>query len=183
MTEMEQRREAFAALVQPHLPTLWRCIRRLVRETQDAEDLVQETCLKAFRALHHFQPGTNAKAWLLTILMNTYRDWVRATLRHPDTVSLDEVGTLLQQKPHTQMPSPALTPEHRAEHAELGRLVWLALDDLSPEFRMTVLLADVEECAYKEIAAIMGCPIGTVMSRLSRARHLLRTRLQAVLEE
>src|SRR5712692_9127633 len=94
MTEMDQRREAFAALVQPHLPTLWRCIRRLVRETQDAEDLVQETCLKAFRALHHFQPGTHAKAWLLTILMNTYRDGVRATLRHPDTVSLDEVGTL-----------------------------------------------------------------------------------------
>ena len=98
-------------------------------------------------------------------------------------MSLDEVGTLLQQKPHTQMPSPALTPEHRAEHAELGRLVWLALDDLSPEFRMTVLLADVEGYAYKEIAAIMGCPIGTVMSRLSRARYLLRTTLQAVLEE
>lgn len=183
MTEIDQRREAFAALVQPHLPTLWRCIRRLVRETQDAEDLVQETCLKAFRALHHFQPGTNAKAWLLTILMNTYRDWVRATLRHPDAFSLDEVRTLLQQEPHTQTPSPAHTPEHRAVHAELGRLVQMALNDLSPEFRMTVLLADVEGFTYKEIAAIMDCPIGTVMSRLSRARYLLRTTLQAVLEE
>ena len=183
MTEMEQRREAFAALVQPHLPTMWRLIRRLVRETQDAEDLVQETCLKAFRALHQFQPGTDAKAWLLTILMNTYRDWVRAMLRHPDTLSLDEVHALSQQERHTQTPSPAYTPEHRAVHAELGRLVCLALDDLAPEFRMTVLLADVEGYAYKEIATIMDCPIGTVMSRLSRARSLLRTTLQAVLEE
>ena len=90
MTEMDQRREVFAALVQPHLPTMWRCIRRRVS---------------------------------------------------------------------------------------------LALDDLSPEFRMTVLLADMEGYAYKEISDIMGCPIGTVMSRLSRARHLLRTTLQAVLEE
>ena len=183
MTEMEQRREAFTALVQPHLPTMWRLIRRLVRETQDAEDLVQESCLKAFRALPHLQPGTNAKAWLLTILLNTYRDWVRATLRHTDTLSLDEMWALSQQESRLQLPSPAPTPEHRAVHAELGRLVCLALDDLAPEFRMTVLLADVEGYAYKEIAAIMGCPIGTVMSRLSRARYLLRTTLQAVLEE
>ncbi len=183
MTESAHQREVFAALVQPHLPTLWRFIRRLVRETQDAEDLVQEACLKAFRALHHLQPGTDAKAWLLTILINTYRDWVRAMLRHPDTLSLDEVRALSQQQHHTQAPSPAHTPEHRAVHAELGRLVQLALDDLSPEFRMTVLLADVEGYAYREIADIMGCPIGTVMSRLLRARHLLRTTLQAVLEE
>ena len=180
---MPHNREAFEALMQPHLPTLWRCIRRLVREAPDAEDLVQETCLKAFRALHHFQPGTDARAWLLTILMNTYRDWVRAMLRHPDTLSLDDVSVLYQQEQRTQTPSPTHTPEHSVAHAELGRLVRLALDDLSPEFRMTVLLADVEGFAYKEIADIMGCPIGTVMSRLYRARHLLRTTLQAVLEE
>ena len=183
MTESDHRREVFAALVQPHLPTMWRFIRRLVREAPDAEDLVQETCLKAFRALHHVQPGTDTKAWLLTILINTYRDWVRAMFRHPDTLSLDEVRALSQQEPHTRAPGTAHTPERRAVDAELGRLVQLALDDLSPEFRMTVLLADVEGYAYREIADIMGCPIGTVMSRLSRARHLLRTTLQAVLEE
>lgn len=109
---------------------------------------MQETCLKAFRALHHVQPETGAKAWLLTILMHTYRDWVCAMFRHPETLSLDEVRALSLQGPHTQTPSPAHTPEHRAVHAELGRLVQLALDDLAPEFRMKVLLADVEGDAY-----------------------------------
>ena len=100
-------------------------------------------------------------------------------LRQPETLCLDELTALYQQD--TTEPARAATPEHAAGQAEVGRLVRLALDDLSPEFRMTVLLADVEEFTYREIADIMGCPIGTVMSRLYRARHLLRTTLQAVL--
>lgn len=120
MTESAYQREVFAALVQPHLPTLWRFIRRLVREAPDAENLVQETCLKAFRALHHVQPETGAKAGLLTILRHTYRDWVCAMFRHPETLSLDEVRALSPQGPHTQTPSPAHTPEHRARARRTG---------------------------------------------------------------
>jgi RNA polymerase sigma-70 factor (ECF subfamily) len=117
----------------------------------------------------------------VTILLNTARDRARKMLRQPETLGLDELTALYQQD--TTERARAATPEHAAGQAEVGRLVRLALDDLSPEFRMTVLLADVEEFTYKEIADIMGCPIGTVMSRLHRARHLLRLTLQAVLED
>lgn len=177
------RRAAFEALLSPHLPALWRVIRRLVREPADAEDLLQEACLKAFRGMRQFQPGTDVKAWLLTILLNTYRDWVRTMLRQPALLDLDDLSALTQPKALSATASRTPTPEHRTMHAELGQLVRVALDDLPPEFRLTVLLADVEGYSYQEIAAIMTCPLGTVMSRLSRARQLLRTTLQAVLKE
>ena len=181
MTEPEHGPEAFERVATPYLPLLWRCARRLVHTGHEAEDLVQETCLKAFRAWQQFQSGTDARAWLVTILLNTARDWARKSLRKPETLGLDELTVLLQQD--ARAPARAATPEHAAGQAEVGRLVRLALDDLAPEFRLTVLLADVEELTYKEIADIMGCPIGTVMSRLHRARHLLRLTLQTVLEE
>jgi RNA polymerase sigma-70 factor, ECF subfamily len=181
MTELEHGPEAFERVTEPYLPLLWRCARRLVYTRHEAEDLVQETYLKAFRAWQQFQSGTDARAWLVTILLNTARDWARKTLRQPETLSLDELTTLAQQ--HARAPARVATPERAAGQKEVGRLVRMALGDLSPEFRMTVLLADVEELTYKEIADIMGCPIGTVMSRLHRARHLLRLTLQAVLEE
>jgi RNA polymerase sigma-70 factor (ECF subfamily) len=181
MTERVHGPEDFERVATPYLPLLWRCARRLVQTGHEAEDLVQETCLKAFRAWQQFQAGTDARAWLVTILLNTARDWGRKTLRQPETLGLDALTTLLYQD--TRAPARTATPEHAAAQAEVSRLVRLALDDLSPEFRLTVLLADVEECTYKEIADIMGCPIGTVMSRLYRARHLLRLTLQTVLEE
>lgn len=181
MTELEHGPAAFESVATPYLPLLWRCARRLVHTGHEAEDLVQETCLKAFRAWQQFHAGTDARAWLVTILLNTARDRARKLLRQPETLDLDALTTLSQQYATEQ--ARAATPEHAASQAELGRLVRLALDDLSPEFRMIVLLADVEEFTYKEIADIMGCPIGTVMSRLHRARHLLRTTLQAVLED
>lgn len=177
------QREAFEALLHPHLPALWRVIRRLVREPADAEDLLQEACLKAFRGRHQFQPGTDVKAWLLTILLNTYRDWVRNMLRQPALLELDELSGSSQPTSPSATASRMPTPEHRTLHAELGHLVRLALDDLPPEFRLAVLLADVEGYSYQEIATMMMCPLGTVMSRLSRARQLLRATLQTVLKE
>lgn len=176
-------REAFEVLLQPHLPALWRVIRRLVREPADAEDLLQEACLKAFRGWRQFRPGTDVKAWLLTILLNTYRDWVRALLRQPALLELDALPRPAQATSSSATAVRTPTPEYGTLHAELGQLVRVALDDLPPEFRLVVLLADVEGYSYQEIATIMTCPIGTVMSRLSRARQLLRTTLQAVLEE
>ncbi len=176
------KHESFEAMIKPQLPTLMRLARRLVREVEDADDLVQETCLKAYRALHQFQPGSDSKAWLITILMNTYRDWARKALKHPRPVGFEDIANFYNQLRHEETEPSEPNPETAAVNADLGRLVRMAIDDLQPEFRMAVLLADVEGYAYKEIADIMGCPIGTVMSRLYRGRQLLQTTLRAYIE-
>jgi RNA polymerase sigma-70 factor, ECF subfamily len=177
MTDGAPTPQAFEAFIGPHLRMLLRLARRLVREPADAEDLVQETCLKAFRSFHQFCPGSNAKAWLVTILMNAWRDRGRKASHMPPALSFDEIAEFVQLRP------PALTPEAMAMQTNLGRLVRLAIDDLPPEFRLVVLLADVEGLTYQEIADTVGCPIGTVMSRLYRGRHLLHTTLHALIEE
>jgi len=133
MTEMYHRQEAFETFAKPYLPLLWRCARRMVRAAHDAEDLVQETCLKAFRAFHQFQPGTDARAWLLTILINTYRDWARKMLRQRDTLGLDDITDLYQQYHREQAQALAHTPEKAAGQAELGRLIRLVYRYLDGE--------------------------------------------------
>lgn len=95
-------------------------IRRLVREPADAEDLLQEACLKAFRGIQRFQPGTDAKAWLLTILINTYRDWVRTMLRQPALLELDDLAVLTQPAARTSTASRTFSPEDHAVHGELS---------------------------------------------------------------
>jgi RNA polymerase sigma-70 factor (ECF subfamily) len=182
MSKASQEHDAFEALVKPHLPTLLRLARRLAREPEDAEDLVQDTCLKACRALHQFEPGSDSKAWLITILINTYRDWARKAMRHPRPVGFDEIASFYSQLCSEPMHQLGDNPEESAVQADLGRLVRMAIEDLPPEFRLAVLLADVEGYAYKEIAEIVGCPIGTVMSRLYRGRQLLQTTLRTYVE-
>jgi RNA polymerase sigma-70 factor, ECF subfamily len=177
MADEERTPQAFEALVEPHLRTLLRLARRLVWEDAEAEDLVQETCLKAFRAFHQFCPGSNGKAWLVTILLNAFRDRARKASHTPPLLSFDEVAEFVRLRHST----PA--PEEVATQNNLGRLVRLAIDDLPPEFQLVVLLADVEGLSYKEIADTVGCPIGTVMSRLYRGRQLLHTMLHALVEE
>jgi RNA polymerase sigma-70 factor, ECF subfamily len=177
MTDGAQTPQAFEAFIVPHLPMLLRLARRLVREPADAEDLVQETCLKAFRSFHQFCPGSNAKAWLVTILMNAWRDRARKVSPMPLALSFDEIAEFVQLHP------PARTPEAMAMQNHLGHLVRLAIDDLPPEFRLVVLLADVEGFTYQEIADTVGCPMGTVMSRLHRGRRLLHTTLHTLIEE
>ena len=177
MTDGAPTPQSFEAFVVPHLRMLFRLARRLVREPADAEDLVQETCLKAFRSFHQFCPGSNAKAWLVTILMNAGRDRARKVSRMPLALSFDEIAEFVQRRP------PARTPEAMAVQNNLGHLVRLAIDDLPPEFRLVVLLADVEGLTYQEIADTIGCPMGTVMSRLHRGRRLLRTTLHALIED
>ena len=183
MAEAPHTPAAFEAIIKPQLPRLLRMARAMVREPADAEELVQEACLKAYRAFHQFQPGSDAKAWLSTILLNTYRDWLRKTLRYPQPLSLEEFVSQPQTLYAVAAQKHFYDPEEQAVRANLGQQVQLALDDLPPEFRLAVLLADVEGFSYKEIADIVGCPIGTVMSRLYRGRRLLQTTLRAVLEE
>jgi RNA polymerase sigma-70 factor (ECF subfamily) len=182
MSDLSHTREAFEALVEPQLAVLLRLARRLARERQDAEDLVQDTCLKAYRAFHQFQLGSDCKAWLIAILINTYRDWVRKSRRHPRPVGFDDFADFYSQLRQEREQTSFKNPENVAMHADLERVVRMAIDDLPPEFRLAVYLADIEEYAYKEIAEILACPIGTVMSRLYRGRHLLQATLREVLE-
>ncbi len=176
------KRESVEVLVKPHLSALLRLAWRLARDQEDAEDLVQETCLKACRALHQFQPGSDSKAWLITILINTYRDWVRKAVKYPPAVNIDDIANLYSQWRPDATPPLKQDPEAATVHADLGRRVRMAIDDLPPEFRLAVMLADVEGYAYREIAELMGCPIGTVMSRLYRGRQLLQTTLRDYVE-
>jgi RNA polymerase sigma-70 factor (ECF subfamily) len=150
----------------------------MTRSTAEAEDLVQDTVVKAMRARDQFQPGTNLKAWLLRILTNTFINRYRRggmerdVIDGPDAESLTDAwvgATTLRamRDPETQALSPLV-------EAEVQR----ALDDLPPEFRLAVVLSDIEELSYKEIADAMGCPIGTVMSRLHRGRRMLQKTLR-----
>lgn len=145
---------------------------RLTRNRSDAEDLVQDTYLKAFRSARQFRPGTNLRAWLFTILQNTFRNVRRDAGRSPvdvDSARLEAAARLAGD--HT--PEAALLGVRRAE------LVRTALDSLPAVFRDAVWLRDIEEHTYEEIARRLGVPTGTVMSRIARGRRLLHARLSA----
>jgi len=145
---------------------------RLTRRPADAEDLVQDTYLKAFRAAAQFRRGTNLKAWLFTILHNTYRNMRRHDGRNPVEVDSEYVEQAPQHA-HEYSPEQLLT------RATLDVDLQAALDALPEAFRQTVWLRDVEELSYAEIAEVLDVPIGTVMSRISRGRRALFERLQA----
>ena len=155
----------------------------MTRNRADAEDLVQETYLKAYQKFHQYQPGTNIKAWLYRILTNTYITSYRKAQRSPKRASSDTVEDW-------QLADAASHSEVGLKSAEVEALEALpssqlrdALDSLSEEHRMVVLMADVEGMSYKEIAEELGVPMGTVMSRLNRARKNLRSSLADVAAE
>ncbi len=165
----------FEAVALEHFDALYNTAMRLTRNPMEAQDLVQETYLKAYRFFHRFEPGTNMKAWLFTILRNTYINTYRRTSRQQQ-VDFDQIAPLYSET----VSEPVLT-DRRAAEDMLSHLVQddvkRALDALPEEYRLVVLLADLEDFAYKEIADIVGCPVGTVMSRLFRGRRLLRQSL------
>ncbi|HXF56738.1 MAG TPA: sigma-70 family RNA polymerase sigma factor [Actinomycetota bacterium] len=175
-------RARFEAEVLPLLPSLYSAARRLTRDVQEAEDLVQETFLRAYRGFRRFEPGTNVRAWLFRILTNTFINLYRRRQREPQTVSEDEVEDWYL---YSKMREEGLEPS--AEAAVIDSLpdedVQGALASLPEPFRLAVLLADVEGLSYREIAEVMGVPIGTVMSRLHRGRRALERRLWDVVRE
>jgi RNA polymerase sigma-70 factor (ECF subfamily) len=144
---------------------------RLTRKPQDAEDLVQDTYLKAFRASRQFERGTNLKAWLFTILHNTFRNMRRHDGRNPVDVNSETVEQAADGTGDER------TPEQLLSRATLDADLQDALDSLPEAFRQAVWLRDVEEFSYAEIAKIVDVPIGTVMSRISRGRKMLHDRL------
>ncbi len=161
----------FAREALSYIDSLYGTALRLTRRPADAEDLVQDTYLKAFRASKQFERGTNLKAWLFTILHNTFRNMRRHDGRSPIEVDSDVVEQAEDVAGQTQ------TPEQLLTRATLDVDLQAALDALPDAFRQAVWLRDVEEFSYAEIARMIDVPIGTVMSRISRGRRLLYERL------
>ncbi|MEM9519549.1 MAG: sigma-70 family RNA polymerase sigma factor [Actinomycetota bacterium] len=169
----------------PLMDGLYSAAMRMTRNASDAEDLVQETFLKAYRAYERFEAGTNLKAWMYRILTNSYINEYRKKQRRPDETDLDDVEDLYLYRRLGGAESATLSRSAEDELMELfgEDEVKVALEDLPEHYRLPILLADVEGFAYKEIAEILDVPIGTVMSRLHRGRKQLQKRLYAFAEE
>ena len=161
----------------PHLDALYSAALRLTRSPAEAEDLVQETYLKAFASFHQYTDGTNLRAWLYRILNNTFINTYRKKQREPQQANTDEVEDWQMARAGAHTSEGLRSAEVEALDRLPDSAVTEALAALPDDFRMAVYYADVEGFSYKEIAEIMGTPVGTVMSRLHRGRKLLRTHL------
>jgi RNA polymerase sigma-70 factor, ECF subfamily len=178
-------RERFERDALPYLQELYASAMRMTRQKESAEDLVSEVYGRAWKSFAQFQPGTNLRAWLYKILTNTYINHYRHKQRQPVTLELDRPdennegstgGTLYDRIVNTRE-HPSESPEHVLSNRFLDRDMKAAIEHLPEEFRMVVLLADVQNFSYQEIADILDIPIGTVRSRLWRGRRLLQQNL------
>lgn len=156
---------------------------RMTRNPADAEDLVQETYIKAYQAFKSFKPGTNLKAWLYRIMTNTYINSYRKKQRQPTQTSAEDVTDRQIYTTSSHDSTGLQSAEVQALERMPNQKVANAMNELSEDYRMAVFYADVEGLAYKEIAEIMGTPLGTVMSRLHRGRKQLRSMLKEVAHE
>ena len=169
---VDAKRESFEREALVHLDALYRVALRLTNNASDADDLVQETMLKAYKAWDQYEQGTNAKGWLLTILRHAFINEYRRRTRHPENVDLDTIepfavfGEIQDDDPQGAFFDKIVDDE-----------VLRAIDQLPEAFRETLVLSDVESMSYQEIAKILEIPVGTVKSRLFRARQMLQAKL------
>ncbi len=166
----------FEELASPYMSALYAAALRMTRNPSDAEDLVQETYLRAYRGFGGFREGTNLKAWLYRILTNTFINQYRAKKRRPDQVELDDVEDfyIFRRLGGIEAADAERTAETAALESMPDAEVKQALESIPEQFRMAVILADIEGFSYKEIAEILDVPIGTVMSRIHRGRRQLQ---------
>ena len=182
MREENNRRKEFEDIAMEHLDSLYNMAIRLVFNKEAAEDLVQETYLKAYRFFDTFQKGTNIKAWLFKILRNTFINKYRKTVNLPSEIFYEDVESVNSNLSYKQESDSAeLTDTLETKYNDLGSLmeddVKRAIDSLPIEYKEAILLSDVEELSYNDIAEITNVPIGTVKSRLNRGRKLLQKSL------
>lgn len=171
-------RVEFESLTLEHLDPLYSAALRLTKNERDAEDLVQDTFLRAYRFFDKFERGTNIKAWLFKILTNTFINRYRRKVKERTVVEGAERETVHERFISRRATEYAANPEQYFFDRLLSDDVLKAIDELPIDFRMVVILADLQEFSYNEIAEIVGCPVGTVMSRLYRGRKLLQKKLK-----
>ncbi|MBA3430989.1 MAG: sigma-70 family RNA polymerase sigma factor [Actinobacteria bacterium] len=180
----EKDRERFERDTAPLLDSLYAAALRMTRNPADAEDLLQETMMRAYRAFDRFQEGTNLKAWLFRIMTNAYINIYRKRQREPQQVSQDEIEDFdLYRELKSHDPQYEATPENIVLDRLLDADIVSAIEDLPEQFRLAVILSDVEGFTYAEMAEIMDVPMGTVMSRLHRGRKALQKRLLTLAQE
>jgi RNA polymerase sigma-70 factor (ECF subfamily) len=171
----KEKAEIFDSEFMPHINSMHNFAYRLTFDEDDANDLVQDTYLKAFRFIDSFQKGTNAKAWLFRILKNSFINDYRKKSKEPAKVDYQDVETYYNSDDVDRQ----ITPDLRVESLQdmIGDEISNALNSLDVDFRTVIILADLEEFKYDEMAKILDIPIGTVRSRLHRARNLLKEKL------
>jgi RNA polymerase sigma-70 factor (ECF subfamily) len=176
------KRKLFEQEALPHLDALYAAAMRLARNEDDAGDLLQETVLRGYRFFHQFTPGTNCRAWLLTILYNNFRNGYRRTSHEQPAASPEDFARRADVRGLHDDP-PDANPETLVGERGVSRPVADALDALPEEFRLALLMVDIEELSYQEVSRVLGIPVGTVKSRVSRGRALLRDVLQQYARE
>jgi RNA polymerase sigma-70 factor (ECF subfamily) len=170
------RRLRFEQTALPYLDAIYTAAIRLTRNPDDAKDLLQEAVLRAYRCFHQFKAGTNCRAWLLTILYNTFRTAYRRGVREQLAVNNEELAQEIENSSFAQY-SPLSDPEIIIGERLTGRLIEQALTTIPKEFCEALLLVDLHELNYHEVAEVLAIPIGTVKSRVSRGRALMRCAL------
>jgi RNA polymerase sigma-70 factor (ECF subfamily) len=172
--DAENKRAQFEATALPFMRSIYNTALSLTRRPEDASDLVQETYLRAYRTFANYSPGTNCKAWLFTIMYSIFVNKYRKEQREPESVSVEE----LEEKFHRFLAAAEWDPYLEQDAGMMAAEVSQALNNLPEIFRLAVLLVDIEEMSYEEAAAVLNCPLGTLRSRLFRARKLLFLELQ-----